>query len=55
MFSWWIVVTALIFSGVAISAVWSGWSHSDDPIAGPAPITLRDVVRSRGAAPGSVK
>ena len=51
--SWWVVLAVLIFAGVVAAAVWSGWSHSDDPSAGPPPISLSDVIRSRGGAPGS--
>ena len=51
---WWIVFAVLVFVGVGAAAVWSGWRSSNDPVTGPAPVTLRDVIRSRGGAPGSV-
>ena len=50
---WWILVAVLLFAGVAATAVWRGWSQSNDALAGPAPITLRDVIRSRGGGLGS--
>lgn len=49
---WWLVAAALLVA-VAGAAVWSGWTHSDDPT-GPPALSLRDVIRQRGGAPGSV-